>query len=330
MSASSYTWTSNNGQVFVTTNPVFTYTANGTYTIGLYTQSISPNCSQWVVHTVTITNSNPCNIAASFIYTTLQNGAVSFTNTSVGTNSNTTYSWNFGDNGTSTQTNPSHTYALNGSYVVTLTASNGGTCSSNATQTITVTSSTCIADASFTLVPTSTPHYWNAYPSYSLNVTNAQWSWGDNSFSNTLYTSHQYSAAGTYDLCLSVTVSCGATDVYCAPYSIYRTSGNSSVVNVNVVDPASVGLNEQSSDTKMTMFPNPTKGAFTVQLSQKTGAFTIANLYDVTGVRVQQNSVAEGVSDINIDASSLPDGIYFLKLETQNTRIMVQKIVIDR
>jgi PKD repeat protein len=414
LSASSYTWSSSNGQLFVTTNPVFTYTANGTYTIGLFAQSSSPPCNNWVVQTVTITNSSTCNIAAGFIYTKLQNGVVSFTNTSVGTNTNTTYTWNFGDSGSSTQTNPFHTYASNGSYVVTLTASNGGTCTStttmtivinnicnlaasfsytagsngqvnfaststgtqgsylyawsfgdqtsasgstanhtylngtyvvvlsvsnssisptctsSATQTITVTSSTCIADASFSVVPTSTAQYWNAYPSSPSNVTSAQWSWGDGSFSDSLYTSHQYSAAGTYDLCLSVTVSCGATDTYCAPYSIYRTSGNNSVVYVNVIDPASVGLNEQLAATKMSVFPNPTKGAFTIQLSQKTGVSTTVNLYNITGARVQQNMVPEGARDISVDASSLPEGIYFLKLETQNKGTVVQKIVIDR
>ena len=35
-----------------------------------------------------------------------------------------TYSWDFGDGGTSTETNPVHTYAGDGSYNVTLTATN--------------------------------------------------------------------------------------------------------------------------------------------------------------------------------------------------------------
>lgn len=50
------------------------------------------------------------------------NGAtVDFTNTSVGAN---TYFWDFGDTSLSISTNPSHTYTANGTYTVTLAASN--------------------------------------------------------------------------------------------------------------------------------------------------------------------------------------------------------------
>jgi len=45
-----------------------------------------------------------------------------FTNTSSGA---TTYAWDFGDGGSSTDENPSHTYGADGTYSVTLTASDG-------------------------------------------------------------------------------------------------------------------------------------------------------------------------------------------------------------
>jgi chitodextrinase len=49
---------------------------------------------------------------------------VNFTSTSTGTIG--TYSWNFGDGSTSSAQNPSHTYAANGRYTVTLTVSGPG------------------------------------------------------------------------------------------------------------------------------------------------------------------------------------------------------------
>jgi PKD repeat protein len=60
--------------------------------------------------------------AANFTSVSGAAGLVTFTNTS--TNS-TTYSWNFGDGGTSTVQNPTHTYAANGVYNVTLNAMSG-------------------------------------------------------------------------------------------------------------------------------------------------------------------------------------------------------------
>jgi PKD repeat protein len=74
------------------------------------------NCSATATHTITV---NPSPVAA-FNYNV--NGAtVSFNNASQNA---TTYSWDFGDGQTSTSVNPTHTYQTNGSYTITLTASN--------------------------------------------------------------------------------------------------------------------------------------------------------------------------------------------------------------
>jgi PKD repeat protein len=58
-----------------------------------------------------------------------------FTNTSNGA---TTYVWNFGDNTTSTDVNPVHNYSSEGTYTVTLTATNGG-CSTTYTFDVVIT-----------------------------------------------------------------------------------------------------------------------------------------------------------------------------------------------
>lgn len=51
---------------------------------------------------------------------------VTFLNSTLTGNPLTTYIWDFGDGGTSTQTNPSHTYASNGTYTVSLIANGNG------------------------------------------------------------------------------------------------------------------------------------------------------------------------------------------------------------
>ena len=62
---------------------------------------------------------------ARFNYTVdADNGLlVNFTNASLNAD---TYSWDFGDGESSTETSPSHTYAVDGTYDVTLTATNSG------------------------------------------------------------------------------------------------------------------------------------------------------------------------------------------------------------
>jgi PKD repeat protein len=63
------------------------------------------------------------------------NVAVAFTDTSTG--GPTIWQWTFGDGGTSTLRNPTHTYAVAGTYTITLTATNAGG-SSQTTQSVTV------------------------------------------------------------------------------------------------------------------------------------------------------------------------------------------------
>lgn len=89
--------------------------------------------------TVTVANANP--VASIGGNITGQEGtAVNFTLTVTdpGINDTHTYSWNFGDGGTSTQKNPSHTFADNGSFQVTVIVrdNNNGTGQTSATANI--------------------------------------------------------------------------------------------------------------------------------------------------------------------------------------------------
>jgi PKD repeat protein len=66
---------------------------------------------------------------------------VSFTDTS--THSPTSWSWTFGDGGTSTVKNPVHTYRINGTYEVTLTATGAGGASTMTKTGFIIVSGTC-------------------------------------------------------------------------------------------------------------------------------------------------------------------------------------------
>ncbi|WP_333601496.1 PKD domain-containing protein, partial [Flavobacterium sp.] len=116
-------------------NSTFTVTAGQTYTILVdrYTSSSSAGFTlNFAGTTATFASPNP-----TFTATTACEGtATQFTNT---TNGNFTYNWNFGDGFTSNLENPSHTYAVAGTYSVTLllTAVPGG-CQNAITQSVTV------------------------------------------------------------------------------------------------------------------------------------------------------------------------------------------------
>lgn len=97
-------------------NPTLVYNTAGTYPVTLTVSNAAGTNTATQDISVVV---NPAPTAA--FSSTVTGATASFTNTS--TNA-TTYSWNFGDNSTANTATPSHTYAADGSYTVTLTATN--------------------------------------------------------------------------------------------------------------------------------------------------------------------------------------------------------------
>lgn len=334
-STTTYAWTFGNGNSSTANAPSTSYTANGSYVVTLVANNNStPTCAS--TKTLVVNISNICNLSANFNYTVGNNGQVSFANVSTGTASNTTYLWNFGDNSTSTSANPpTHTYAT-GVYNVLLTLTNFSTfptCQDTAMHAISVTN-TCVANANFTLSPTGTPKFWNAIPASTANISAAQWSWGDGTTSNTLFTSHLYSVAATYTICLSTTVNCGATASYCGSYYIFKSNNGegNEMIEVNVIDASSVGIKNVSKDENMVMvYPNPNCGLFSVKMNGLNDGNLSIEVYNIYGQLLQnvQGSVQSKNMEQAIDLSSLPNGVYMLKVGN-NTNTVIKKVSVQK
>jgi hypothetical protein len=232
-------------------------------------------------------------------------------------------------------TQTTNTVSGNGVYYISLQAVNPvSTCSSTTGQTIAITNASCVANANFSLVPTATAQVWYATVTSPGNVTSAVWSWGDGSTTNYLYASHTYSAAGTYSICLSVTVSCGSSNTYCNAYYVFRSSEanqDQSFVQINVIDAATVGIkNNTSKETALIISPNPSNGSFQLQLDGVNGATNIV-IYDLTGKiiyeQVLQTNNAKLVKEINM--TEFPAGLYFVRTKSGND-VVNKKIVVEK
>jgi PKD repeat protein len=149
-----WNWSFGDGGVNSTQNPDQTYTRSGKYTVnltvkinGAYRSKVSPDY-------ITVLPQDPhTDFTAS--PTRRTEGApllVQFNDTS--TNDPNRWSWNFGDGGTSADRNASHQYQANGTYTVSLMATNSGTGSNTVTKTnyITVGPLYALTDGAYTVV----------------------------------------------------------------------------------------------------------------------------------------------------------------------------------
>lgn len=119
--ANLYFWDFGNGQTSTLENPTVTYDTLGTYTIKLVATDTVCDVSDSVYLTVNhIGGSFPTAIFATDYVSCNQARTTNFINTSTKAN---TYLWDFGDGTTSTAANPTHNYAADGTYTITLFAS---------------------------------------------------------------------------------------------------------------------------------------------------------------------------------------------------------------
>jgi len=113
------------------------------------------------------------------------------------------YAWNFGDGSTSTEKNPSHTYATQGSFVVSLVATNGFG-SNTSTKTLTL-GTPSLPSTDFFIAPTPAIAAQSTVFTDLTTGTPTSWAWnfGDGGTSTLQHPSHTYATAGTYTVTLT-------------------------------------------------------------------------------------------------------------------------------
>lgn len=127
-------------------------------------------------------------------------------------------------------------------------------------------------------------------------------------------------ASGQFD---PATAGIGSTTLTYAYTDANGCSGSATTL-VNVDD--CLGLNEQTA-TILALYPNPTTGNFHVSIGDE--QIYQISLFDVNGKLVFDHSPNESLNEIELSISSLPNGVYQLKLTTNNS-VHIGRVVMSK
>ncbi len=205
-----YKWQFGNGDTSTLQNPVYTYSAAGTYRAKL-TVSNEFGCEDTFSTNITVTNPVSATFTANTTTSCKAPVAIQFTN-QVLTNNN--YTWSFGDTTFSSASSPLHIYNDTGSYTVKLVVRNSNGCTDSITKTNYI--NIIKPFVSFDNLPDSGCTGFNKHISVSSagtdSITNYLWNFGDGGTAAISNPSHTFSGERYFTISLITTGISGCTD----------------------------------------------------------------------------------------------------------------------
>ncbi|CAN5637141.1 hypothetical protein BH11BAC2_BH11BAC2_11410 [soil metagenome] len=205
-----WAWNFNNGYSSNLQNPTQVYSTSGAYTVTLVATS-GAGCRDSVTLPV---NVDPIPNADFTANTVCASEATQFNDASTIPSGNiNSWSWDFGDGNTSNLQSPQHTYALEGTYIVTLVAYSTSGCADSIQYSVTV-NPTPVAD--FNADPVcegDSTQFINTSFINNGSISDINWDFGDGNTSTDVDPMHKYVQAGTYTVTLTVGSDLGCENV---------------------------------------------------------------------------------------------------------------------
>lgn len=211
-------------------NPTYTFGAENSYDITL-TVTTDKGCSDEITQTILVYPVPEVELLSS---EDCLGSPTVFTDQSTVSNENSTnqlndWSWDFGNGNTSSLQNPGHTFEEEGVYEVTLTVTTDKGCSSTTTSEVAVFPNPVVdfepADLCLGLTTSFNDLSSVSNTNSSNSIEDWAWDFGDGNSGATQNPTNTYSAAGSYDVTLSVTTSRGCSssetlEVYIFPQPV--------------------------------------------------------------------------------------------------------------
>jgi PKD repeat protein len=331
----SWLWEFGDGTSSADHNPHHIYTHDGTYHVCL-TIHDNQGCSNQSCQDVVVSGvSASCH--ALFTTSPTNNPLeIHFSDGSSSAGTITSWLWNFGDGHTSTNQNTGHAYTHGGTYHVCLTIHDNLGCSSEYCHDVIITAPATQCHAAFTFVADSTNlvQFTNTSTGTTTSTT-YEWTFGDGTSSADQNTSHTYSHADHYTVCLFINDPVtGCHEHYCQTINSNHRQGHDHHALVplhSFVNDAGVTIN-LSSEQYIINYPNPFRTSAAIQYELTEDANVQVDIFDRNGrkmLKVLNEHQSEGQHTQAIHAGTLSPGLYILKMNVGGESFQ-KKIVIVR
>lgn len=286
----------------------FIVPTTGTYHLGIHVNS---DADQWYLNiddlNITTFTTTPVSdfTVTDFdqiiggVYTKFCDGDVTINNTSTGVIDETTVDWGDGNTETFTGTSLSHTYAAQGTYTISVTASNilGGTATTETFEYAAPPAPT----ADFTIGQSGITDNSVDFNSIGgLPCYTYDWIFGDGTLGTGAAASHTYTANGTFTVFLEVK----------------SPTGQSSIISKEVTI-SGIGIETIEFVNGINVSPNPATDKLNVSFELNSNQNVEINLVSIDGKIVSAIS-SSNVSNVNttINTSNLSKGMYILNVTT--------------
>lgn len=229
---------------------------------------------------------------------------VLFADSSISGTSILSWFWSFGDGYSATLQNPVHNYIEYGHYFVCLT--------------VTDSCGTATSCDTVDFCPPMQAAYTYQSTNLSLQFTDQSahgsswfWSFGDGFFSDLQNPLHVFNDPGKYQVCLTVSDSC-STETVCDSINV-----SPSVLN----DLTAKDVN---------IYPNPAADKLFIEFSDPSDDAIRLTVVDVRGKELLSRTLAGEQDELRseLDVTSLQQGLYFLKIGSDNKTVIKKFIII--
>ncbi|MBT6834547.1 MAG: PKD domain-containing protein [Bacteroidetes bacterium] len=290
-------WDFGDGDTSILSDINHTYSSSGTYQVKLKAIN-SDGCTDSSMLTVIIPEAPKADFSIDFIVCASE--TISIINNSTDASN---YFWDLGDSRTSNLMTPeAFSYNTVGSYQIKLVASTS-VCSDSLIQTVFVMPNPAVKFGSITIAD-STIQFHDSSTISAGSIVSWDWNFGDGKTSTIQHPVHIFSSPGTYTVKLCVSSNDGCEDCDIKSITVMATGIDLSVI-----------------DNLINIFPNPSKGYFTIKSSKKLDLIVITNAFG------QEVMVVKPKTDTAlIDLTNKPKGVYIVKLTLENQDQMIRII----